>query len=136
MHWLDATTLLIAPEHQPNAWVPAHIYNGGAPGFSGAMQGFILIPSEHDSEVLEALDKVLKVDSLHEAVDAIEGVIADLPTGATAEPDRVAFGDLCVKLCQARDLINEAKNEAGHLFAAHSPPSTEEPAKLPSRSRR
>jgi hypothetical protein len=37
-HWRDETTLMIAPEHTPDAWRPAHIYGrrGGSPnGWKG-----------------------------------------------------------------------------------------------------
>jgi hypothetical protein len=75
----------------------------------------------------------IDVDSLEEAIDAVEEEIGLL---AANDLDCDDFSSLHAKLSQARDLIDEAKAAASVLVSAKSPPSTNEPCKLPPRPRR
>lgn len=130
VHWDDASTLAIAPEREPNMWRPAHVYSHSN---GDDVHKFVLEPSERESARLDALEKAAKLDldELKEADDALE---EELSVSNSNPFD--GLDGLSAKFSQARELIEEARAEAAVLLATISPPSTSEPWKLPSRSRR
>jgi hypothetical protein len=133
VHWVDESTLAIAPEDKPNAWSSAHIYGRG--GSEGEMWGFTLAPSERETAKWETLEKVAKVDvdSLVEAIDEAEEQVGLL---VADNLDCAPFDGLGAKLSQARELIIAAMAEAAAFISANGPPSTDEPCKLTPRGRR
>jgi hypothetical protein len=132
-HWADESTLAIAPEREPNMWRPAHVYSHSN---GDDMHSFVLEPSERESARSDALEKAAKLDldELKEADDALEEELS--ASNSNPFDGLNGLNGLSAKFNQARELIEEARTEAAVLLATISPPSTSEPWKLPSRSRR
>jgi hypothetical protein len=135
VHWIDSSTLAIAPEREPNNWRPAHIYARNMDG--GETLWFELAPSEREAAQWEALEKVAGneiVRSLGEVIDEVEEQRDLLAVDDSLH--NAPFYSLAVKLAQARQLIVEAMAEAAAYIAANGPSSTDEPCKLTPRGRR
>lgn len=133
VHWVDEATLVIAPEHTPTAWTPAHVYSRSGDG-NGTLC-FTLTPTEREAAQWEALGRVTEIDviDLKQAIDEVEDQVDLL---VADDLDRAPFDGLAAKLNQARQLIEEAKTEAAIFVVANGPPSTEEPCKMAPRGRR
>jgi hypothetical protein len=134
VHWVDESTLAIAPEHEPTAWKPAHVYSRS--GNENETQSFVLAPSERESAQWEALEKVIGIEIIHSLGEAIDEVKEQTDLLAADGLDCAPFDGLAAKLSQARQLIVEAKAGAAAFVDANGPPSTNEPCKLTPRGRR
>jgi hypothetical protein len=127
-HWLNETTLMIAPEHEPGAWKPAHVYSHSN---GGDVHSFVLEPSERESARLEALERTaeLDLDEIKDAINAVEEQVAHL---VADNLDRAPFDDLAAGLSQAHALLVAAKAGAAAHYDTSHPPQINEPCKLPS----
>ena len=136
VHWVEEATLVIAPEHAPTAWTPAHVY--GRTGDGNGTLCFTLTPSEREAAQWEALEKVTEIEG-HSISSKLSTRLktrstCSSPTTSTA-PRLTAWRQSSPR--RANGLIEECQGPQAAIFVvANGPPSTEEPCKMAPRGRR
>ena len=79
VRWRDETTLMIAPDHAPDAWRPAHIYARG--GCEEEFWTFVLVPDGVQEWIMEAISLIDRafgtIVDLCSRQDDWEGPLAD-----------------------------------------------------------
>ena len=71
VRWRDETTLMIAPDHAPDAWRPAHIYARGGCEPPDGFLSFVLVPDGRQEKAEKAIH----------SIDQAQDVIIDLYAG-------------------------------------------------------
>ena len=126
VHWVDEATLVIAPEHTPTAWTPAHVYSRSGDG-NGTLC-FTLTPTEREAAQWEALGRVTEIDviDLKQAIDEVEDQVDLL---VADDLDRAPFDGLAQSSTRRANSSKRPRPRRLSSSSPTGPPSTESLAK-------